>query len=182
MEQIGIYFENNEILNSRVKKIKNVRWSKTNNCWYLPLNKENYSGILEAVNDSAKIDSKALREYLEKRSKIVRIKEAAAEKPSIVSVNIKTYNISDENLWQLTLMVETMQLAKNSESTIKTYKNEFIALLQILKNRPVNSLTSEEIRRYMLYCANKLRLSANTLNSRLSALKYYFEKVLHREN
>ena len=33
----------------------------------------------------------------------------------------------------------------------------------------------------MLYCANDLQLSPGTLNSRLNAIKYYFERVLHRE-
>ncbi|MEO5890113.1 MAG: site-specific integrase [Ferruginibacter sp.] len=78
-------------------------------------------------------------------------------------------------------MVETMPLSKKSENTIKTYKNEFIAFLQLLKNREVKSITSEELRRYMLFCNNQLHLSANTLNSRLNSLKFYFEQVLHRE-
>lgn len=180
-EQLGIYFENDVVLNLVVKKIRTVRWSKTHNCWYISLSKPNYFSLVRYINDLAIIDSTALREYLEKRKKIIHIKEAAAEKPVLVPVNIKTYNISEDNLLQLSRMVETMQLAANSESTIKTYKNEFLALLTVLKDRQVNTLTGEEIRRYMLFCVNTLHLSANTLNSRLSALKYYFEQVLHRE-
>jgi len=78
-------------------------------------------------------------------------------------------------------MIETMQLAARSENTIKTYKNEFIALLQVLQNKDVSTLTAEELRRYMLHCVNVLHLKPNTLNSRLNALKFYFEQVLHRE-
>ena len=180
-EQMGICFENDTVLNLLVRKIKGVRWSKTNACWYMPLNKENYTALEERIHDSAIIDSTAFREYLEKRKKIVQIKEAAAEQPVLAFVNPKTYDISDENLSQLIRMVETMQLAGNPESTIKTYKNEFNKLLQVLNNKAVDTLTSEEIRRYMLYCVNELQLSVNSLNSRLNALKYYFEKVLHRE-
>jgi len=180
-EQIGILFESDPILNIIVRKIKKVRWSKTHGCWYLLLSKENYLTLVKGMEHSAIIDSKALKEYLEKRNKILVIKEAASEQPVIAPANLKTYDISEENFSQLIRMVETMQLGKKSENTIKTYKNEFLALLQILKIRPVNTLSGEEIRRYMLYCLNELHLSANTLNSRLNALKFYFEQVLHRE-
>ena len=82
---------------------------------------------------------------------------------------------------QLFRMVERLQLAGSPQTTIKTYKNEFRKLLQVLNNKAVDTLTSEEIRRYMLFCLNELQLSAGGLNSRLNAIKYYFEKVLHRE-
>ena len=52
--------------------------------------------------------------------------------------------------------------------------------MQILKSRPVDTLTAEEIRRYILYCVNDLHLSANTINSRLNSIKFYFEQVLHQ--
>lgn len=178
---MGICFINDAAVNLLVRKINTVRWSKTHSCWYLPLCKQSHTALVDGIGNLATIDSAALREYLEKRKKIVQIKIASAEQPALAPVNIKTYNISDANMLQLLAMVQRLQLAKNPESTIKTYKNEFTKLLQVLNNKAVDTLTSEEIKRYMLFCANELQLSANTLNSRLNALKYYFEKVLHRE-
>ena len=180
-EQMGICFINDAAVNLLVRKINTVRWSKTHSCWYLPLCKQSHTALVDGIGNLATIDSAALREYLEKRKKIVQIKIASAEQPALAPVNIKTYNISDANMLQLLAMVQRLQLAKNPETTIKTYKNEFTKLLQVLNNKAVDTLTSEEIKRYMLFCANELQLSANTLNSRLNALKYYFEKVLHRE-
>lgn len=89
--------------------------------------------------------------------------------------------ISADNLAALALMMEQLQLKAYSSSTMKTYKNEFSALLQLLKDRNVNSLGPEELKRYILYCVNVLRLSEHTIHSRLNALKFYFEQVLHRE-
>lgn len=178
---MGICFINDAAVNLLVRKINTVRWSKTHSCWYLPLCKQSHTALVDGIGNLATIDSAALREYLEKRKKIVQIKIASAEQPALAPVNIKTYNISDANMLQLLAMVQRLQLAKNPETTIKTYKNEFTKLLQVLNNKAVDTLTSEEIKRYMLFCANELQLSANTLNSRLNALKYYFEKVLHRE-
>jgi site-specific recombinase XerD len=77
--------------------------------------------------------------------------------------------------------VETLQLKAYSPSTIKTYKNEFGQLLEILKSKPVDDLDAEKLRSYFLYCTNTLKLSENTLHSRINAVKFYFEQVLHRE-
>jgi len=78
-------------------------------------------------------------------------------------------------------MVEQLKLKGYSENTIKTYQNEFAQFLMALKNNPVDSCDSQKVRRYMLYCYEQLRLKENTLHSRLNALKFYFEQVLHRE-
>jgi site-specific recombinase XerD len=53
--------------------------------------------------------------------------------------------------------------------------------LAALKNNPVDNCDSQKVRSYMLYCYEHLKLTENTLHSRLNALKFYFEQVLHRE-
>jgi len=78
-------------------------------------------------------------------------------------------------------MVELLKLKGYSSSTIKTYQNEFAQFLIALKNNPVNNCDSQRVRSYMLYCYEHLKLTENTLHSRLNALKFYFEQVLHRE-
>lgn len=180
-EQIGLCYPNNAVLNTVIKKIKGIKWSQTNKYWYLPLSRENYNLVQATIAGVALIDATTLRPYLEKRKQVVKVKEAAAEQPVLKPVNLQAYNISAGNMEQLVRMVETLELAKNPATTIKTYKNDFKKLLQLIGNRPVQSLTSEDIRRYLLYCANNQQLSPGTLNNYLNALKYYFENVLHRE-
>jgi integrase/recombinase XerD len=72
-------------------------------------------------------------------------------------------------------------LKSYSSSTIKTYKNEFIQLLLILKNYKADKLTPEQLKGYMLYCITQLKLSENTLHSRLNAIKFYVEQVLRKK-
>ena len=81
----------------------------------------------------------------------------------------------------LTLLIETLQLKGYSDNTLKTYRNEFAQLLYVLKSNSVNDLDSERLRRYFLYCTNTLKLSENTMHSRINAVKFYFEQVLKRE-
>ena len=78
-------------------------------------------------------------------------------------------------------MVNLLKLKGYSDSTIRTYKNEFAQFLIALKSYSVDNCDAEKLRSYMLYCYKYLRLTENTLHSRLNALKFYFEQVLHRE-
>jgi integrase/recombinase XerD len=76
--------------------------------------------------------------------------------------------------------LETLQLKAYSANTINTYRNEFGQLLYFLKEKKVDELEVEQLRGYFLHCINTLKLSENTLHSRINAVKFYFEKVLHR--
>jgi site-specific recombinase XerD len=78
-------------------------------------------------------------------------------------------------------MHETLLLKGYSANTVKTYCNEFAQLLYLLNEVSVNSLTSERLRAYFLYCVKKLNLSENIIHSRINAVKFYFEQVLHRD-
>ncbi len=54
-------------------------------------------------------------------------------------------------------------------------------LLQILKKKSVNDLTTDDLRRYMVYAIEKEGIKENTAHSRLNALKFYYEQVLKKE-
>jgi integrase/recombinase XerD len=90
-------------------------------------------------------------------------------------------HIDQVNQDALRVYVETLQLKAYSQNTINTYRNEFAQLLHVLKNTYVNDLDAEKLRSYFLYCVNTLKLSENTIHSRMNAVKFYFEQVLHRE-
>ncbi|MDZ7879822.1 MAG: site-specific integrase [Saprospiraceae bacterium] len=81
----------------------------------------------------------------------------------------------------LNRLIETLQLKAYSPSTLKTYRNEFAQLLYVMKDKCVDDLDAERLRSYFLYCINTLKLSENTLHSRINAVKFYFEQVLKRE-
>ena len=78
-------------------------------------------------------------------------------------------------------MHELLLLKVYSPKTIQNYSVEFAQLLYLLKDTPVESLTPERLRSYFLYCIQTLKLSENLIHSRLNAIKFYFEQVLHRE-
>lgn len=86
-----------------------------------------------------------------------------------------------ENENALHFFVRELQLKSYSRSTIITYRNEFVQLLQILGKVPVNSLSRERLRDYFVWCHTVQKLTENTIHSRLNAIKFYFEVVLKGE-
>ena len=186
-ENIGIYFQNYSSLNNIIRKLKEVKWSQTNKCWYMPLSSDSYNLIKEALNEVAEINSAELKQYLEKRKQIKATSAPLSNKPVSTNFITKTiaaspaWKLSKENLAALEKFVEQLKLKSYSLSTILTYRNEFLQLLQLLKNKPVNDLTTADLRRYMVYAMEKEGIKENTAHSRLNALKFYFEQVLGKE-
>jgi site-specific recombinase XerD len=180
-EVIGIYFKNDADLNLRVRKLPFVKWSQTNKCWYLPLNQQSYKQISGQLKDQAKLEIKALKAYLERRKTVKAILPVSTENNySKAIVSSPVWKLSEENLAALERFAEQLKLKAYSPSTIRTYRNEFLQLLQLLKKKPVNDLTPDDLRRYMVY-AMKNGLSENGAHSRINAIKFYFEQVLKKE-
>lgn len=85
--------------------------------------------------------------------------------------------INQESIFKL---YEELRLKAYSTNTQKVYLQEFAQLLSLLKNHPVDELTPERIRSYFLYLIQQQNISETHLNSRINAVKFYFEKVLKR--
>lgn len=99
--------------------------------------------------------------------------------PKPVGKNIML-NIHTVNQHAFHRLRETLVLKGYSPSTIKTYLVEFAQLLTVLKGYKVDNLNVERLRSYFFYCIQKLKLSENQVHSRMNAVKFYFEQVLHQ--
>jgi site-specific recombinase XerD len=153
--RILVQFAHNTAWNQRIKQVADARWSSSLKGWHIPDNEEN--------------------------RKKCGIAPATALSVQQQKVQASSIRLSANNKEQLLLYLEQLALKKYSKSTLQTYRNEFMQLLQLLKDIHVQDLTPEHLKRYMLYCVVKLQLSENTLHSRLNALKFYFEQVLKKE-
>ncbi|MEI8059750.1 MAG: phage integrase N-terminal SAM-like domain-containing protein, partial [Ferruginibacter sp.] len=193
-ECIGIHFSNIGELNNVIKKLPHIKWSRTHTCWYVPLSKENYTAIVTALHGIAEINNKALYVHLSAKKKdlqyqlkiaVPKKKPAHANIPlpfaTIESRHEKITGIQPVNAHVLPALEQQLLLKAYSGSTIKTYTGEMSRLLQLLQHKAADHLTAVDIKRYLLYCYQKLQLSENTLHSRMNALKFYYEQVLGNE-
>jgi len=179
---IGIAAPYIQELDMAIRKLKGVRWSQTNKFWYLPLNRQSHRAIVSALQPLATIDETLLKTYVQKKRAVAStIVSASKTKQNSVFLQPLPAILWKPNVESLRRFIEQLKLKAYSASTIKTYHNEFLQLLQLLKKKAVNDLTPEDLRRYFVYCFEKLKLSENTLHSRINAIKFYFEQVLKKE-
>lgn len=92
-----------------------------------------------------------------------------------------TLKISEANQKAARRLSEQLILKGYSKNTITSYLSEFNQLLYLLKDKPVDDLTTDRLKKYFVYCLENLGLSENTLHCRISAIKFYFEQVLLRD-
>ncbi len=190
-ERIGIYCEPNAMLNHYLQKKGGATWSRNNKCWYIPCTEKDYEKLAKALKGKAVLQTAELKQYLLAKKKappVIKPSLSATVTPLLrqpadypVTQNLqRTALISDGNKRELQKYLQHLQLKAYSFSTIRTYRNELMQLLQLLGNVPVQHLTPEHLQRYLLSCL-KSGLKENTLHSRINALKFYYEQVLHRE-
>jgi len=168
-EQMALVYKGGA-LNQFVKKIPGIKWSHTNKCWYLPLNEPNYTLITTHLKDKAEIKNELLRAWLQKKNLVASTLPAKPATVKTKSPALSTaFDLSPKNLENLAALVQLLTLKAYSHKTIDTYRNEFIQLLQVLKNRDAATLTVEEIKRYMVYAMKIKGINENTAHSRLNA-------------
>lgn len=170
-----------------------VKWSKTHRCWYAELSRENYLCITTAMSGLATIDNVAISEYL--LAKKQQPAAAGAARIPAAGNDVKPGGerkpgerlipewraVGRINRQVLADMRQQLLLKAYSPHTIKTYLNEMSQLLLMLGDVPANRLQPEHLKRYLVYCYEKLELSENTLHSRINAMKFYYEQVLGRD-
>ena len=178
-ERIALFFPYNKELQYIIRDIPGISWSRTNKCWHLPFNRKAYELLAKSIQGIAEINDDQLK--TKKPAEDAGI--VSAIKPSTAPDQIQYPGraLSEANASALREMEALLQLKAYSQSTIRTYKNELHCLLQMLGKKNINELGVEDVKRYLLYCINVLKLKENTIHSRLNALKFYFEQVLGRD-
>jgi len=183
---VGIYFEKDIKLNIVLQKTVAAKWSRSKKCWYMACNKEACNKLANALKSIATLEGKAMRDYFKQNPLDVHINTSndALEQLKThkrTTVQIQPIRLCDANAEALTKLNQTLTLKAYSPNTIRTYIGEFSLFLQNLGNTTAESFTTERVKAYLFYCHTTLKLSENTIHSRMNALKFYYEQVLGRE-
>lgn len=190
-EWIGIYYSPSNIINGLLKLKAGARWTQTHKCWYVPLNKAAYNKVWFALEGKAELEIQELLQYLEEKKKsdgafpqepdLLPVKEPDVVPPEEIKPPVPAGLVQEVNSGVLPYLKQELLLRGYSPSTIKTYMNEMRVFLIAIGNHPAAEYTPQQLRDYLQYCYETLKLSENTLHSRINALKFYFEQVLKRE-
>ena len=177
-EVISICFTNNTGLNNALKKVKNIKWSATNTCWYIPCQKENYLLLVKALTNKAVLDTSELKNYLQQRKTVIPYQQEKM-RPHTAKM-ILQYSISIDNLAALDAYKKLLVLKGYSIHTIRNYCNAFHHLLRLLGTKNVSDLKKQHIMSYLLWLIENEGYSEAHLHTTINAIKFYFEKVLNR--
>lgn len=190
-EWIGIYYSPSTIINGLLKLKAGARWTQTHKCWYVPLNKAAYNKVWFALEGKAELEIQELLQYLEAKKKtdgafpqepdLLPVKEPEIISPEEIKQPVQAGLVQEVNNGVLPYLKQELLLRGYSPSTIRTYMNEMRVFLIAIGNYPAAEYTPQQLRDYLQYCYETLKLSENTLHSRINALKFYFEQVLKRE-
>ncbi|HYC41329.1 MAG TPA: tyrosine-type recombinase/integrase [Chitinophagaceae bacterium] len=159
---IGISFEKNVRFNQLLKERTGAKWSSENRCWWLPETDENLRLLRELFGNNLLWPPGVLVSSRQKQLPAAR------------------REIHPANRHVLPAMEEHLKLKGYSPATLRTYLNEMRQLLLLIGQVRADDLEPPQLKRYLLYCHERLRLTENTLHSRMNALKFYYEQVLRR--
>jgi len=183
-EQIGIYFQNNLPLTILLRSKAGAKWRQSGKCWYVPMDRQSYEKIKVSLPADVKLETQDLKKYLENKKQLSK-KTTAVIRTTQDTIQTRpsrlSSSISPANKHILPAMRQMLKLKAFSPSAIRTYINEMSQLLSTIKDIPADELKPEHLKRYLVYCYEKLGLKENTLQSRINAMKFYYEQVLKRE-
>ena len=135
-------------------------------CWHIPDIQENRAKLKPGIN--------AVPVSLQSKQVVVQ--------PShIVQPVQKPVHLCAGNQKHLSDFLQQIRLKGYSESTLKTYKSEFTSFLTLLGRHNAADISTAKLKDYFQYCHSVLMLSGNTIHSRINAIKFFYEQVLHRE-
>ncbi len=179
-EWIAIKAAPSESFNQVLRKL-NAVFTKTHKCWLMPFTKESVDALKKTFGDIAIRQLEDLKKKVEQQKKQVLTITMVLPTPTTKNKTLQIYPLSPENTEAMKLYLQTLSLKCYSASTIRTYKYEFLQLLLVLKSKSVKELTPDQLKRYLQHCIEKAGLKENTMHSRINAIKFYFEQVLHKE-
>ena len=145
-QRIRLQFDNHGLLNKLIKSIAGARWSKTYKSWHIPRNKILYNSFKRKLPDGCvltEIKKAATARPLQTKAsppvatKNNKVKSEPANRKIAADTKIVPSALNLENQHALQQYLQCLQLKAYSASTIKTYRNEFLQLLQILKSKNV---------------------------------------------
>lgn len=71
-----------------------------------------------------------------------------------------------------------LKLKGYSQNTVINYTSAFANFLILLKQVNADTLPQSRLRAYFVYCVKHLKIKTSDLNTRINAIKFYYEQVL----
>lgn len=174
---VKIVFERDENLNTLIKEIPGVRWSKTHNCWYVIHDEKLLSDLFKHLKGRAYLNYRHLKEN-PLMNDVSIIKNPPLEKRSKTFLSSE---ISSEASVKIKLFKQWMRSRRYSDNTILTYCDALLIFLRYYRDKSIYEISNEDLilfnNDYILH--NKL--SSSFQNQIINAIKLFFSTIENKK-
>ncbi len=181
-ECVGLYFRQSILLNRAVQRVAGAMWSHTHKCFWMHCGEGVLDRLRKAVAGLAELVINGRGDWAERDSMIkIEIRPKPVKKPVEPRKNVweeKWKLIRPVNRAEIEKMRERLVLKAYSQATKRTYLQEMRHFMISLGEQSARTVTPDELRAYLMRCFEELKLSINTMHSRINALKFYYENLV----
>jgi integrase/recombinase XerD len=169
---VQLLFEKNEALLKVLRADKNLRWSKTMNCWYVP-----HSATLKQ-NLFLLLRGKAFIDYDEMKEDVLLndTKNATEFKTNVVPSQL-LHALSEEVEKKISEFKNWMRSKRYSENTVSTYTDALRTFLRYYYNKPIAEINNSDLIIFNNEYILKNKFSASFQNQVINAIKLFFKTI-----
>ncbi len=164
-------FEYNKELISVLKLKLKAHWSATNKCWYLFWREFNLNTVFQVLFPLSFVNYQAIN------NSSTQIKDNKEDK----SVHMNMKYVHRKEISIPAGYTKHLDQKRYSDSTKRTYIAYFKDFIFAFNKRNIDEISYEEISDFILKLIREKKISPSEQNQRISAIKFYYEKVLGRE-
>jgi integrase/recombinase XerD len=158
---VSIQFDSNQKIETELRINFKATWKKALKCWCIPGESFNPFIFFNHFKEIAEIDYSLLKGGSGTFSKNPATQHPPMKLPAgyLDALIIKRY----------------------SETTIKTYCSYFLDFQSYFSGKVIKHISPDRIHEYILHLIRENDISISQQNQRISAIKFYYEKVLGRD-
>lgn len=142
---------------AEIKKIDGIDWNKTQKMWSVPNTTINMKFLLKLFGENVVI-----------RSKFAKLK-------------IPQVKLNEASQIILAAVERELILGGYSYATLKVYKGCLIKFLGCHKHKNIESITKDEIEKYVYNLKIMYKISASKQNQIINSIKFLYEKIYKRD-
>lgn len=173
-EVVQLIFNKNDALNNLLRANTAMRWSKTMNCWYLPLYKTITQDLFMILKPKFYLDYADLKNHQE----LLDIKKEA--EPIIKPTDV-LQELSEESIQKIEEFKLWLNSKRYSDSTIGTYTDSLKTFLRYYAHKPISEITNDDLIKFNNHYIMANHFSASYQNQVVNAVKLFFSKIENKK-
>ncbi|MDT7827649.1 tyrosine-type recombinase/integrase [Pricia sp. S334] len=170
-KMIGIKFSPDSLIQSLIKGLPNVKWSKKHNMAYIPNTKGNLGIVFNTFKGHVWIN---YNRFLTNRP------VKAGSQRSDVAWFRKRKPVPGHRQCPEEYLLK-LELKRYSDSTVKTYVSFFEMFINHYRDKDLLAINESDVRKYLQHLI-KRSVSRSYLNQAINAIKFYYEVVMGMPN